>query len=133
MPVISLWQPWAQWIVRDWKQIETRTHSRFASLLNQTIAIHASAKWDNTALELARLYLTKEQIKITEQMDVLESSIIGTAYVYKFEQLHAIHSRFALIDCDSTLGRWGLFLDHIRSIKPIPVKGKQGIWYYEFK
>jgi hypothetical protein len=26
---ISLWMPWAQWVIWEWKPIETRTHERF--------------------------------------------------------------------------------------------------------
>jgi hypothetical protein len=46
IPIISLWQPWAQWVALGWKLIESRTHNRFKSLLTKRIGIHASAKWD---------------------------------------------------------------------------------------
>lgn len=29
---ISMWQPWAWWVMRGWKTIETRTHNRFKGL-----------------------------------------------------------------------------------------------------
>jgi len=32
MPVITLWQPWASWVIEGRKRIETRTHDRLGSL-----------------------------------------------------------------------------------------------------
>lgn len=37
----------------------------------------------------------------------------------------------ALIECVTP--RYGLWLDNIKPIDPIPAKGKQGIWYYDLK
>jgi hypothetical protein len=46
MKAISIYQPWAQFIVFGLKSIETRTHNSFKSLVGKRILIHASAKWD---------------------------------------------------------------------------------------
>lgn len=49
-PVITLYQPWATWIMRELKTIESRTHARFNSLLYKTILIHAGQTTDKTAI-----------------------------------------------------------------------------------
>jgi len=128
LPVITLWQPWAQWIMLGWKTIETRTHSRFASLENKIIYIHAGGKWDKSALNLARPYLTKEQIEQTIDIIPMKSAIICSAHISKFDLLNNTHSKDALIECNTE--RWGLFLNDIKQIEPIYCKGSQGIWYY---
>ncbi len=29
---ISMWQPWATWVEKEWKKVETRRHERLACL-----------------------------------------------------------------------------------------------------
>lgn len=143
MKVITLWQPWASFIEFGWKTIETRTHDRFKNLVGETIAIHAGQKWDDEAYELAKPYLFQDQYR---DIDVIKErflndnpiipwykgSIIATA---KIEKAHWLLSGYWVIDaqalckCDNDL--FGLFLTDIKPIKPIPAKGKQGIWNYE--
>jgi hypothetical protein len=129
MPVITLYQPWATWIMREWKTIETRTHNRFSSLVNKTILIHAGQKTDDSELVLLNPYLTDEQLAFDPD-EVVNGVILGSAFVKDFMELSDRDSKGALIDC-GTVKRFGLFLDHVnRFEKPIPVKGEMGIWYY---
>src|SRR5687767_2133477 len=105
-PVITLYQPWATWIMRGWKTIETRTHDRFKSLAGKIILIHAGKTTDANAAH--NPYLTIEQIK--ENPDEMVSGyILGSVFVSQFSQLSAQHSKAALIECYNTL-RYGLFL-----------------------
>ena len=58
--------------------------------------------------------------------------IIGTAFVKEHRGLTFKDSEKAMIDCDvqtSGIYRYGLILRDIQTIEPIPIKGKQGIWY----
>jgi hypothetical protein len=130
IPVISMYGPWANWVSLGWKHIETRTHDRFSSLAGKRIGIHAAIKWDNGAIELARPFLTNDQI--TESHDFLKigGAIICTAHVHAVDWLTHFDSPNALIDCGS-IQRFGLFLTSIKVIDCIPCKGKQGIWYHE--
>ena len=73
-PVITLYQPWATWIMRGWKTIETRTHSRFACLRGQTILIHAGKTTDKSELVTENIYLTSQQI--THNPDEIINAII---------------------------------------------------------
>jgi len=128
MKCITLWQPWATWIALDWKTIETRTHSRFACLVGERIAIHAGRRWDKAAFDLAAPYLTEDQIKQTT--DVPSGVVVCTAYVYNHFALSVAHSRYALIECESI--RFGLLLSDIRPLKTLmPARGCQGIWNIE--
>jgi hypothetical protein len=132
VPVISLWMPWANWVVLGWKDIETRLHKRFYGLKGKKIAIHASLKWDDTAIEQARPYLRDWQIEQTNFMNrnKFGGAIIGTACCTTARELTDEDSFRALIDC-GTVKRQGLVLAYPKIVKAIPCRGKQGIWYAE--
>lgn len=128
--VITLYQPWATWIMRRWKLIETRTHDRFVSLKGKTILIHAGLRTDDSDAVLKNPYLTREQL-LHNPDEVINGHILGQVHVYDFSKLSRTHSKDALIDCGS-VERFGLFLDSIKKFdKPIPVKGEMGIWYFD--
>jgi hypothetical protein len=129
-PVITLYQPWATWIMRKWKTIETRTHNRFSCLRNRTILIHAGKKTDELAAQ--NPYLTVGQILFNPD-EMINGYILGSAYVKDFRILDPQDSKNALIDC-SSVKRYGLFLDHVITFDdPIPENGEQGIWYYNLE
>jgi len=127
MPIISLWQPWANWVSLGWKPIETRKHERFKGLVGKRIGIHASLKWDKDAMTLAANYLTYEQYDATRNFLRIGGAIICTAFVREHRRLTPSDAHLALIECDNK--RFGLFLEDVQSIEAIPAKGKQGIWY----
>lgn len=131
-PTITLYQPWATWIVRGWKTIETRTHDRFKGLKGKTILIHSGMRTDDSDLTVKNPYLTKEQILFNPD-EVVNGYILGKAFVYEFRKLEEWHSKPALIDCKDTI-RYGLFLNNIQQFHtPIPCKGEMGIWYYDME
>lgn len=128
-PTITLYQPWATWIMRGWKTIETRTHNRFECLKGKTILIHAGLTTDASASN--NEYLTKDQIMFNPE-EMVNGFVLGSAYVWDFSRLNGIiDSRNSLIDCISTT-RYGLHLEHIKKFDhPIPVRGEMGIWYFD--
>jgi hypothetical protein len=127
-PVITLYQPWATWIIRGWKTIETRTHNRFTSLKGKSILIHAGQTTDSEAANTP--YLKVGQI-IQNPDEVINGYILGAAMVYDSKLLTDEDSKAALIDCGSVI-RYGLFLkDIVKFEEPIPVKGEMGIWYFD--
>lgn len=131
IPVITLYQPWATWIMRGWKTIETRTHDRFKSLKHKTILIHAGQRTDDSPLVIHNPYLTKEQILYNPE-EVINGSILGSAFVSDFKLLNSENAKSSLIECDTL--RFGLFLSNIKKFdEPIPVKGEMGIWYFDMK
>jgi hypothetical protein len=130
LPVITLYQPWATWIMRGWKTIETRTHDRFASLIHKTLLIHAGLHTDGSAA--FNSYLTHEQI-VYNPDEVINGAILGSVYVDACGWLcgDPYENKSALIE---TTGRYGLFLTDIKKFdNPILIKGEMGIWYYDIE
>lgn len=129
LPVITLYQPWASWIARKWKLIETRTHNRFAGLKGKTILIHAGQTTDENAIH--NIYLTHDQL-VYKSDEIINGAIVCSAFVYDTGKLNGSHSQKALIECHTT-ERFGLFLQNIKSMEPIPVSGEMGIWYFDIE
>ena len=129
IPIISLWMPWANWVVLGWKGIETRLHKRFYGLVGKEIGIHATQKWDESALDAAKPYLWPPHWESTHSFLRIGGAIIGTVCVVDARELTADDSKRALIDCGNTK-RHGLYLAYPKIIEAIPAKGKQGIWYW---
>jgi hypothetical protein len=130
--IISMWRPWADWVMLGWKPIETRTHARFAKLAGKRIGIHAAKHWDGNALDLAAPYLTPDQIRHTCQVLTKEPSgvLLGTVFVEQHRLLGVGDSWGALIECETR--RFGLIVSvPIRLAIPLPMRGHQGIWKVE--
>jgi len=128
MPVITLYQPWASWIIRGWKTIETRTHNKFKSLMGKRILIHAGLTTDEGAAANNQ-YLSVRQLD--ECSTYPNGFIIGSALVYEYRVLDENDSRAALIDCCSVIRR-GLFLSEVLAFsKPLKAQGSMSIWYYD--
>jgi hypothetical protein len=128
---ITLWQPWASWIMWGWKTIETRLHPRFESLAGKRIGIHAGKTWDTKAIACARPYLTTEQIRQTSaQLATLpRQALLGTAFVEKHGCTEESDAAKALIDC--YVARYGLWLGELEVFeRPLSCKGHQGIWTF---
>lgn len=130
---LSLWRPWADWVILGWKPIETRLHQRFRCLGERPtmLAIHAAAKWDKTANEAARQWLTEDQIRLTEtiiRQHPVEGHVIGTVMVMAFAPLRKKDEARALIECRS-VQRYGLILtDPTPLVPPLKVRGMQGLF-----
>ena len=131
MKVITLWQPWATWVVLGWKTIETRLHPRFGSVAGEVMGIHAGLRFEDLAMDLARQYLLEAQIVLANWIPPRGGALIGTVRVLEHRILTGEDSRSALIDCGNTT-RYGLILADPKSIPGIPMKGKQGIWTYTY-
>ena len=84
----------------------------------------------SAAIEAARPYLTEEQLWQTSNFLRIGGAIIGIVYARRHGQLTDADSKSALIDCGS-VQRFGLTLEQPTIIEAIPVRGKQGIWYYK--
>lgn len=128
MKAISLWQPWATWVARGWKTIETRTHNRLKSLAGKRIAIHAANRYDHDADDMALGYMDARQRGIHDVTEYVRGVIVATARVIDARPLTDDDTPAALFDCSGD-DRYGLILEGIRPIDPpIPCKGRQGIF-----
>lgn len=129
MPVITLYQPWATWVVVGWKTIETRLHRGFKSLEGKRVLIHGGKKVDEGAWDAAAPWITKEQEEYRGSYPT--GAIIGSALVTEFRVLDENDSRYALIDC-CTVIRYGLLLNEVLCFfEPMLVEGSMGIWYFD--
>ena len=117
------------WVAWRWKRIETRTHPQFAKLVGEEIGIHSGKYWDPTAIEMARPYLSKAQIRKTlEWRDRFpRGALVATGQVKEHRRLQPHDAKAALIECETT--RFGLVLTEVGAIEPIAMRGWQGIWY----
>lgn len=136
MQAISVHQPWAGWIAKGLKTIETRKHARFKSLVGKRIAIHATKKWDNHATRESQRYRDEKRDKIgchdllnRTYLPGVQGCIICTAFVKEHRLLKAGDSLDALIDCTYS-HLYGLILEDIKPLTfTIPWKGQQGIFH----
>lgn len=131
LPIISMWMPWSNWAALRWKTCETRLHDRFKRLAGKRIGIHSALKWDDEALAQARPFLSAARCAATDNFLRIGGAIICTAFVKEARWLTHCDEPAALIECETP--RFGLFLEDVQLIDAIPVKGKQGIWYYREK
>lgn len=135
MKVITLWQPWAQFVAMGWKTIETRTHDRFKGLVGQEILIHAGLKWDPSAIREAMPYLHSSWITFMQgngpffEAGRVGGNIIARASVVASRKLTPEDASQALIECDTP--RYGLILAYIKPVHFVKASGKQGIWTYD--
>lgn len=128
IPVITLYQPWATFIMLGWKTIETRTHDRLKSLLGKTIGIHAGKHYDKN--HGAEQWMSAEQKERFKEIEFQTGAFLGTVKVDSFSVLDKCNSESALIDCEQT-ERHGLFLSNPKPSIPVIVNGSMGIWYYD--
>lgn len=130
--VITLYQPWATFVILGWKRIETREHARFACLAGSRIAIHAGKKWDPAALDACALYLTPQQRALATGLEATapRGAILGLADVDSHRRLKPQDAAGALIECATP--RFGLFLAGVEPLAvPLAMPGGRGIWKIE--
>lgn len=130
LPAITLWAPWGSLIAALFKQIETRTHDRFRSLVGQRIAIHQGLKLDSlghVCYELATLGRDDALAWLPTRLRSLpRGAVVATAYVAAHRELHVWDCWHACCNC---IGLYGLFLKHVKPLEtPIAMPGHQGIW-----
>lgn len=121
IPAITLYRPWAQWILWGHKTIETRRHKRFASLCGQTIGIIAGQKWDDNG------YISCPAGHDYTDPVYLETGLLCIVDVIEARRCTPADSAAANIECDTE--RWGLVLANVRERKRRDVLGSQGIKY----
>lgn len=139
MKCFSVRHPWAFWMMKGWKTVETRKNRILQQMVGQRFAIQGARLLNLKAFDMAAPYLTKRQMEITkEQMRVARDAhrrnipsvdprfgaIVATFRGVEIRRLTEEDEKFALFDC---AGLWGLFISDIQIIDPpIPWKGRIG-------
>jgi len=134
LPVITLREPWATFVIRGWKTVEVRPFQRLRSLEGRTIGIHAGERWDSNYLLKADPYMDDYQRGVMADIRKRRvQGILGIALVRAVGHVGPAESRAAMMSISwSSEVRWGLVLDDVFEYSaPILCAGHQGIWYYE--
>ena len=137
---ISLWQPWATAVIDGVKEIETRTHDRFKSLVGQRVWIHAAKKVDPNWVEMWREAGVCETVIERFQGMVKEGlpagALLGTVKVSRgkwVESFPAEHpwwvDNMSEHACCDVRGKYCMELvEPSMLVRPISERGRQGIW-----
>lgn len=129
IPVITLKQPWASWIMDELKRTESRVHKNFKSLVGKDFGIHSSQTYDLSDYVLKNPFLSQAQIDAS--LSYPTGMILGTVHGKEFLELNYNHEKEALIEC-SSIKRYGLRLTNpIKFENPIPYTGELAIWYFD--
>ena len=136
---ISMWQPWATWVEKEWKKTETRRHNRLACLAKREkrIAIHAAQKWDPDWRDKAGDWLSSEQYDETDEAEFNflhieqygvwpRGALICTVFPAEHARLSSVMSPLALCDCSGN-DLYGIVLEDVQRFRPIKWTGHQGI------
>ena len=133
MKAITVWQPWATLLGTGQKHNETRS---WRTSYRGEILIHA-AKTDHSGI---LLHIPMEELKHFQNAGVVNKlptgAIIGKANLVDCFQIDEAYRRklqrenpAELAFGDYTIGRYAwVMADAILFNKPIPAKGKQGLW-----
>jgi hypothetical protein len=107
MKALSLWQPWASWIARGEKTIETRT---WPARYRGPLLICAAKKRDPV--------LNPERFPVGVAVCVVR--LVDCRPMTRGDE------EKAMCGCDP--GRWAWVLKSIRKIEPFPVRGQPGLF-----
>ena len=128
MKAITVKQPWATMIARGLKTIETRTHSRFANLKGDRIAIHAGRSWDvNWDLKSCGLDGTWMR-RLRDRECHTFGAVIATAEVAKAEWIPGRGETDDMLARCPTYKMFGLYLTRVVSIPDVACRGNVGAW-----
>jgi len=138
LPAITLWQPSATFVLLGLKTIETRTHDRFKGLVGRRIAIHAgkNADWkqcSNSILNALEVLPLEAVLDLPDDLgDYPRGRVLCLATVAWGRWLTDTDNASALCDCAEHFGRrFGIGLADVAALpKPVPAKGRQGIWMW---
>ena len=155
-PVITLWQPWATFVIYGGKMIENRGWAPPKKIMGKVNGIHAGKTFEKDIIEGMRDDddpFFKEALRKCESAcghpsEGPRGKIIGTAFLKGYlhqENGKNIYHRFggkvfeiAPEKLPEKVLRWwdshqyGWHYVNVRPLKkPIPAKGKQGIWNFD--
>lgn len=132
MKAISLFQPWASLLAGGEKRIETRS---WRTKERGRIAIHASKVIESDALLLCHTPIfSRSLIKLGFDVpgQLPTGAILGVAHLVEVEPAIAIVKTLSEKELEFgnySMGRWAwMFVDLCMFEKPIPCRGKQGLW-----
>lgn len=129
---LTLWQPWAWAVGCGLKRVENRSWPPPASMLGQTIAIHAGKRWDAASAErladgLVDMFDGSEELpSMPSRETAVFGAVIATAriadVVRSDRDVAADQRRWFF-------GPYGWLLDSVVPVvDPVSCRGYQGLW-----
>ena len=117
MRALTLWQPWASWIIYADKRFENRPWRPPRQIIGQRIAIHAGRRFDKSAT-----YHGVQKYIGEWRLD--RGAIIGSAVV-----VGVLTAGSAGAKDPWFFGPYGWELEDVRDLQnPIPYRGMLGLW-----
>lgn len=123
LPALTLKAPWGWAVLHAGKDVENRSHRRFANLRGR-IAIHQSQRVTRAEyLEACACIRRHSGLEAPHYDQAGHGCVIGTVEVTRFVS----HSQSPWF-----VGPYGLVLRNPRPFAhPLPAKGQQGIWFWK--
>lgn len=127
MKVITIKQPWATLIAEGIKEYEFRTwNTKFRG----DILIHAGLGIDKEALKrFEHLNLEYPRGCIIAKATITDSIYVDEKFVNDVYPKNSLVYKNIIDKKDK--GVYGFKLENVKKLKPIPIKGKLSLWYYE--
>jgi hypothetical protein len=133
MRVISLWQPWAELVVRGLKQYETRSWKLDASAIGKTYAIHASKKAYQPG-QYSQDFRTQMLMDGVDSYSFSYGCVLGVVDIVECITTEEIVRKLSLREQlygDFGAGRFAWRCENARRFpKPIEMTGRQGIFHW---
>jgi hypothetical protein len=133
MKALSLLQPWASLLAGGEKRVETRSwHTSHRG----RIAIHASKAFRDEdrmlAIQTKAFYQSLSRLGFDNTSDLPLGSIVGVGSLVEMQPCVAIVKTLSDKELEFgnySMGRWAwMFVDLCMFQKPIPCRGRQGLW-----
>lgn len=135
MKAITLWQPWATFVVTGMKEYETRSWS---TTHTGPLAIHAAARTPAKGRRICEaspeIQAALEELGVTLE-ELPRGAVLGQVWLYGVEPVETVRDRLsrrerALGDYSAGRFAWRL-ASPARYGLPIPASGRQRMWEWE--
>ena len=134
LKALTLHQPWASLIASNHKRIETRSWRPPEGLIGQRIAIHAGKLQREPDEGLVAAVAAC--LGSAWRRNLPSGAVIATAKIKSVQRIESerdVPSGNEALFGDYTPGRWAWHLTDIRVLpKPIPARGYQKLWHWEY-
>ena len=114
MKALSIWQPWAHFILHDAKRVENRT---WYTGYRGPLLLHASKRIDEDEME----WLLYEH---PELADMPRGAIVGRCTLYGCVRRDAVPPE----QREWANGPWCWLLAEVEAFTPVPYRGRQGLF-----
>lgn len=131
MRALSLWQPWASAVALGAKRVETRSWS---TSYRGPIAIHAAKRWTKSERATwAAWRLTWPDFFRAELVTPPLGVVVVVAELVDCVPTESLKASGGLGEMEEAMGdyasgRYGWVLVRRRPIRPLPMRGMQGLW-----